>query len=504
MKNVKLGVVLVLMLALCFSLVACGGQTATTPADNKDKKELTQLTMGAQFNPDDSLDPATATSPGSMMVTFSLYDGLVLMTDKGKVYSLAESITPQENGKTWVITLRDNVTFSNGEPVTGQDVVDSLKHISMSPQVSQIYAGVDFDSCTATDKEATITMKQPEADFELSALCMYSPIAPGGNFDGIGAGPYLYVSGDSSTGYQLKANPTYWKGEPKITDLTIKQIPDPAAQTNALAAGEIDFAWGLDGPSLQALKNKEDIVINASTLDSAISKELVLNTRVAPFNDPEVRQAAKLAIDRDKMVATLLGDSGEVANDMLGKDYPQYPTNIAQTKVDKEKAREIFARKGVTEFTILASDIVPGLEDSAQLMAQEFADVGVTVTVETLDPQSFFAQMQDVYQAPAFTFFWINRAPITMLNTMGGAQSPYNVSGYTTDSLTEQIERAKTHTDPKIQEEAVALASQEIHDKGGDLIWGFQKQQSAHKKGLEGIVSVQTVPFLADATFSEE
>ena len=135
-------------------------------------------------------------------------------------------------------------------------------------------------------------------------------------------------------------------------------------------------------------------------------------------------------------------------------------------------------------------------------MVQEFAEVGVTVTVETLDAQTFFAQMEKVYQAPAFTFYWINRLPISNLQSQVSAESPYNVSGYSSPEISAALQTAMTSTDAKIQEENVQKVLKDQHDNGGDLIWGYQKQLSASRAGLNGVVTTQSVPLLANATFT--
>lgn len=496
--------------SLALALTSCSG-TANKPAAETTgasesaaaQAESSPIRMGAMFAPTDTFDPNVATTPGSMLLLFYLYDSLAYVTEDGAQLSLAKSIEPNADATEWTITLRDNLAFFDGTAVTGQDVIDSLKHLSESQNFAAMYGVVDYGASTATENTATLKLKAPKSDFLESSLGMMSPIAPKGKFDGVGAGTYKVTEGDSSTGYTMAANEKYWSGKPAIPTVTLVPVADSEAQAKALQSGEIDYAWGLDMASMRTLSANKDIVIPEPSLESATVKELVLNTRVAPFNDPEVRQAAKLTLDRDKMVKTLIGEeAGEVGNDMSGKGYVTYPEDLAQTTADKDKAREIFARKGVTSFNIIASDIVPGQTAAAELMVQEFAEVGVTVTVETLDAQTFFAQMEKVYQAPAFTFYWINRLPISNLQSQVSAESPYNVSGYSSPEISAALQTAMTSTDAKIQEENVQKVLKDQHDNGGDLIWGYQKQLSANRAGLNGVVNTQSVPLLANATFT--
>ncbi|MDO5689136.1 MAG: ABC transporter substrate-binding protein [Tissierellia bacterium] len=458
------------------------------------------LRLGVLFNPDDSVDPATITSPGGMALAFYVYDTLCMMSEDGIRYSLAESIEPNAAGDIFTIVLKDNLQYSDGSPVTGQDIIDSIVYLSKSAMYQSMYSNLDQEGCSASGNTAILKLKSPMSDFVFSSLAMFSPIAPKGAFKGIGAGPYVIKEGDASSGYTLTAHEEYHAGKPPIHEVILLPVTGSASQANALRVGEIDYAWGLDPAAIQSLEGADDIEMPESTLDSAVAKELVLNTRVAPFNDPEVRHAAKLTIDREKMVNTLLGESGELANDMLGKGYDTYPEDIPQREADKEEAKRIFQEKGVTEFTIVASDIVPGQVAASELMQQEFADVGVVVTIKELDPQSFFAQMEDLYKESAFTFYWVNRTPIAEFRSQVLKDSPYNVSGYYSDVTEEEFIKATFTSDEAVQNDAIREISKDIHENGGELIWGYQKQLSAHRKGLQGVVITQSIPWIAQAT----
>ncbi len=490
-KIIALGAVIAMLFAGC-----------SAKSDDKENQESQPLKVGAAFYPTDTLDPNDAMSPGSMVLLFHLYDSLAIMTMDGSQMHLAESVEPNATADEWTVTLREGLKYSDGTEVTGQDVIDSLAHLMESPNFMTMYGNLDIANSRAEGNKAILKLHSPASDFVDSSLAMMSPVVPGGNFDGLGAGPYVLVKGDSNTGYELKANENYWGGKPNIPSLSFIPIADAAASTNALRTGEVDFIWGLDSAAVKTLENDPNIEIPEATLDSAPSMVLVLNTRVEPFNDPELRKAAKMTVDREKMVDVVLGESGEVANDMTGKGYPTYPDGIEQTTVNKEEAKKIFAEKGVTEFTIVAADIIPSMVASAEFIAQEFAEIGVTVTVEKMDPQSFFAQMPQLYQSQSFTFYWINRTPMANFHMQAGADSPYNASGYSSEVMETNFNKALTSLDKDEQAEAIAAFSKDFHDNGGELIWGYQKQAHAHKVGLKDYLVFQSVPWLADATFT--
>lgn len=128
----------------------------------------------------------------------------------------------------------------------------------------------------------------------------------------------------------------------------------------------------------------------------------------------------------------------------------------------------------------------------------------MTVTIEKMDPQNFFAQLEDVYQASAFTFYWTNRPAIAEYRITVGPNSFYNVSGYTSETLVANFVAVTATLDDGEQARLVEQISQELHDQGGDLIWGFQRQVAAHRAGLDGVVITQALPILSSATFTPE
>jgi peptide/nickel transport system substrate-binding protein len=465
--------------------------------------ESSPIKVGGLFSPDDTMDPTTVTSPGGMLLMMCLYDSLATMGSDQAILRMAESIVPNEALNEYTITLREGLVYSDGVEATGQDIIDSLQYLAAAPNYQSMYANIDFERSTAEENTALLALKEPTSDFVESVLAMWSPLAKGGNFDGTGAGGFVYETGDPITGYILKANEKYYAGKPSIPEVTILNIPDSSSKARALQTGEIDYAWGLDASAVQMLLQDENIELPKGSLDGATALELVLNTRVAPFDDPEVRRAAKLAIDREKLVTTLLGSYGEIGNDMLGKGFATYSEEIEQTKADKEEAKRIFAEKGVEEFSIVTSDIVPGLTNATKMMVQDFADVGVQVEVEEWDPQTFFVQIGDLFQKPAFTFYWMNRMPLAEFRSQALKASPYNVSGYTSDVIEENFKKAISTNDRAEQEKYIHAISKDIHDNGGELIWGYQKDISAQRKGLTTEVN-QSVPWLATATFVSE
>lgn len=519
----KLQKLAALLLALMFIVSSCGNSQEKDPVSSPETKEESKdekqddkkeekseenggsatLKIGVMFAPTDTLDPIYASSAGGMILVMSLYDSLSTISEKGATLRLAESITPNETFDEYKIVLRENAKFSDGTPVTGKDALDSLAYLVTSPLYQVMYGGVDFENSSAEGNTLTLKLKTPASDFLESCLSMFSPVGKEGKFEGIGAGGYFVESGDSQTGYKLKRNEHYYGGAPEIAEVTLLNIADSNSKAQALLTGEIDYAWGLDTAAIQTLKGNDEIELPESSFDSAAILDLTLNTRMAPFNDPELRRAAKLVIDREKLVKTILGDYGEVGNDMIGKGYADYPDDIEQTVMNKEEAKKIFEAKGVKSFTIVTSDVSGGLNNATKIMAQDFSDIGVEVKIEEMDPQSYYANFAELYKKEAFVSFWINRLSITNLKNQIIKDGPYNTSGYYSDITETNYKKALSVGAGKEQNEYIKAVQKDIHDNGGNIVWGYQKNISARRKGVE-CETTQTIPWLSGAKFHPE
>ena len=130
-------------------------------------------------------------------------------------------------------------------------------------------------------------------------------------------------------------------------------------------------------------------------------------------------------------------------------------------------------------------------------MAQEFAEVGVQVTVDKRDPQTYYSNLEELHQAQAATAFWINRNPITEFRSQVMPDYPFNLSGFTSETIQQNLAKATATLDAAEQKKLVGEINKEIHDQGGDLIWGYQKQVSAYR-GWAGEFQLRPGGSLAD------
>lgn len=462
------------------------------------------IRIGALASPADTLNPASATGLLDYMVLYHVHDSLQILQGGTVTNQLAESIEPNNDATEWTVTLVDGATFHDGAPVTAADVVYSLTLLASSANFAQFYAAADLDNIEIVDdRTLVIPLLAPRGDFADTTFAQLSFVVPDGFTDwgnNIGSGPYTLVSYEPGVGAKLERNPDYW-GTPALLDtLEFVAIADAPTRLNALKSGEIDFASGVDAIGAAAEEGNDAIEIRRGSQAESTMRCFALNVNQAPFDNPDVVRAVKLAIDRQALIDVVLLGSGELGNDIPSAGLPGYPAGIAQTERDVDTARELFEAAGVTEFTIRAADFLPGVVASCELFAQQLAEAGVTVTIDEADPTTYFDDFATVLSTPAQGFFFINRPGVIHVASYTGSSSPFNITGFGTPTYDATVAdmQATVDADERVTKTEELLTT--LHEEDGLIIWGFDPQLDAAVPGIEGVELVQSVPVFWRAT----
>ena len=200
------------------------------------------------------------------MVLYALHDALVKpMPGNQMAPSLAESWTASKDGRTYEFTLRNGVTFHNGDPVTADDVKFSFERYR-GASASTLKAKVQSVEVLSPQR-VRFTLKQPWPDF----LTFYATPATGAAWivprkyvdkvgdEGfkkapVGAGPYRFVGFKPGVELTLQAFEGYWRKTPAVKSLVFRVIPDESTRLAALKRGEVDVAYSITGPLAEELK----------------------------------------------------------------------------------------------------------------------------------------------------------------------------------------------------------------------------------------------------------
>ena len=289
---------------------------------------------------------------------------------------LATEWTLSPDGLVWEFKLRDDVTFSNGEPFTAATVLYNIERSqAKSGQPSQFLGGIIYDEIygdpvveAVDDYTVRFTYDEPRPLLPYAIANHYSTQWWEGQFDEnynfvdlpIGSGPFTLVDWERDQYATLERNENYWGEDKAILDrVEVRIYPNENSRLSALKAGEVDALAEL-GAVLPAqageLEGDDNYVVAA--YPTACNTYLVTNGTNEPFNDVRIRQALNLAIDRDAFVNDLLYGFGIPAKGVILQANEQWFNDNPDEQV----------RWNIEEATALLNEATGGERVSVDLL----------------------------------------------------------------------------------------------------------------------------------------
>ncbi|WJZ02240.1 ABC transporter substrate-binding protein [Corynebacterium freiburgense] len=473
---------------------ACSQPESTQGDASGTEEKKNALRVAAIGSPGDQLDPSAASSTATWAGIYALFESLVVTGATGPVMQLAASAEPNKDATEWTVKLRDGAKFSDGSPVTAEDVLASFKFTADSQMLGATIASIDIKKSSAKDDNTVVfTLQQPRADFVESVLAKSSLVFKGGDpAKGIGSGPYVLENGSAADGWSFKAN-EHFPAEKRISDtLEVRVIADADARIRAVNSGEVDLALDLPVVAAKTLGDSAEIW----TYGPSDSKNLglFLNTSVAPFDDVHARQAFKLAIDREKLSKAIFDGHGKPGDDVPGKGMESYPKNLA-AKRDVEKAKKLFAEANVKELTLTTADVSPGMNDAAHLIAEQLKEAGVSVKVDERDASSYYSDIPGLMKLPLFATYLQNFPTEYGLQFTSGTNGTFNLSGWGKNAEWDaKLAKIGATVDDAERTKLVNELAETYAKDGGTVLWGVQDTLHGRVKGTPDVIMSQGAP----------
>jgi len=330
-----------------------------------------------------------------LWIPANVVEPLVFFEPDGTVLpGVAESWTISDDGLTYTFTIRE-VMFSDGSPVTVDDVIFSLDAMRASPVVSNAAAFEAVTTISAVDDRIVqVTLARPSQNFwrgmgDMSGLIQPAAAADGIATNPVGTGPYRLVEYVSNSHMTFEVNPYYWGDAPSITDVTIRIVTDGTAGLNALAAGEVDAIPMVSIDLWEQLINRElDQMYSLVTFAGGGQPTYaVVNQDI----DPELRQAIAMTMDRQQFNDAFGAPWGVENTCTFGlPNMPWYRTESAETcpyPSDFEGAMLAVAENdyGDVELEFVSLSDVPDLSLPADIMVPMMQAAGFNVTRNAID-----------------------------------------------------------------------------------------------------------------------
>jgi peptide/nickel transport system substrate-binding protein len=317
---------------------------------------------------------------------------------QGVVPGLVEEWSYDAAGPSYTLTLRDGLTFSDGSELTSADVAFSVEQWKAGPINGGLFANI-AGAQTPDERTVVLELSQPDTFVEPLLSWCVSPVYPE-DFGGksadeffqapVGAGPFQLGSWNNpgpSEEIVLDRNPNYWAdGLPLLDRIVYRSNPDPNQRVLAYRAGDLDVLEQVEYEVLPQLP--EDELVYGANMGILL---LLVNTARPPLDDVKVRQAIALAIDREALTQ-LYGGRAEVATGILPNNVPFGGEPTSPWRHDVEAAKQLIAESSAAGGATLELLSDAGEAPMAQVIAAQLAEIGIDVTITTVDNGTLFAR----------------------------------------------------------------------------------------------------------------
>jgi ABC-type oligopeptide transport system substrate-binding subunit len=462
-----------------------------------------------------TLDPAVAGDAGSGAVISQLFEGLTAIDPTQTPRpALADRWELRDGGRTVVFTLRDGLQFSDGSPLTADDVRRSWLRVidpaAPSPLASLLYdvegarayatgsGTADAVAIRPSGSTLEVRLTRPAGDFPaIAASPTFAVVPPAVGRDPaallpgpafVGSGGYL-LAGTAVDGLTLKANPRYWAGPPAIGEITLVSDIGGRSQVDVFTAGDLDWApiaeydasWiAYDADLGPDLRRWADLSVTYYGFE----------TRRPPFDDARVRRAFASAVDWSRIVELADGTTALPATSMVPPGIPGRSDASFLPAYDPTAARRFLAEAGYADpSTFPAVTLVTGGGgyDEA-ILAQLRANLGITVSFEALDGATLFSRLgsQDSPDMWALTWVADYPSPNDFLGILLGSDQPNNYGGWSNAAFDAAIADAVGTDDATTARAGYDAAETILRDEVPTIPVSYSTSAALARSGLLG------------------
>ncbi|MCC6315161.1 MAG: ABC transporter substrate-binding protein, partial [Thermomicrobiales bacterium] len=453
--------------------------TGWTTATSRQTEPLT-LTLALIGSPSD-LDPHLSNDYRSALAIMGIYETLIaLKEDQTDEYVglLAESWASNDDQSVWTFTLRDGVTFQNGDPCDAAAVRLSFERYmtvgsGAGPEWTRFVPSID--AITAPDPRTVVfDLGRPQPLFEAVAAASYGPYVvnaallreheEGGDWGrawaqidaaGCGTGPYALAEFEPASLLRLTKSETWWGGPeaPAYTEVVMRVVPESATRRQLMEAGEIDLTDALTPEDFDALKaNPEVEVLQAP---NTRIDYLYLNP-AGPLAAKEARQALSWAYPYQEVMDGIYQGYATQPYGFVAEMLRGFNPATFQYHTDLDKARELLTAAGVPDGTTLEYMLEPGDvlgKVAVQLFQANLAEIGVQLTINEVETSSYVGvlygdatpeERPDIFVWawwPSFNDAWSQLNALVGCG-MDGSAGGANFTGYCNDAVQTLLDKA--------------------------------------------------------------
>ena len=468
-----------------------GGTTTETATESELKIANDQEPAG--------LDPHKVPAASSSRIYSQIYEGLLTFDKDMNIIGSLATEWNLEDDTTYTFKLKEGVKFHNGREMTAEDVKYSFERIMDENTASHIRSYfADVASIEAVgDYEVKFTLNKPQATF-LSNLTHGSAVvvpketveANGDlqqNADGTGAFKLQQWVPDNNV--TLVKNEDYHvEGEPKAAKLAFYTMTEESARLSAIRTGEIDFTT-ISAKSTKLLENNEDLsIIPYQSLEYSY---VGFNNAKAPLDNEKVRQALSLATDRQEILDIVWSGEGLISGPVAPSmgDWSVDVESLDLYKRNIEKAKALLAEAGHPngfDITITTASSYPDMVDTAQLLQQQWKEIGVNATIKQIEWGEYIDTWSN---KTADILIGRNSSgidPDRALNYFFSSTGSANVWNFASADYDSTVTKGLEATDPAERKSIYTEAQEMLINLSPNLFLVSPKNYVAVRKGVTG------------------
>lgn len=340
-------------------------------------------------------NPPLSNEAYTWLLNASIFEGLTRHDPDHRIEPALAVRWENPDERTYLFELRDGLRFSDGRPVHARDVAASLLAPARHGWPTRDYLHSIESAEVQGDRLLKLRTREP--DLVLLTKLPWGYVIPADAVDAkpvaaVGTGPYRLQSWTPGREFVLARN-TYYRGPAAaFTEVLFAMEPDGRARVARVLDGQADLADHVPYESLDGLKARRGV--RAVERPGLTVMLLALGVDRAPFDDPRVREAIDLALDRETLVASALGGHGHVANQLVPAAVAGFDPELRATGRDLDRARELLAQAGHAEGLDLVLDGThnryPRDRELLAAVAAQLGQAGIRVRPNAVDKREFF------------------------------------------------------------------------------------------------------------------
>ena len=480
-----------LWLNACAPIDTAPAAPVSAPASSGPK----HLTITETFWPDTGY--AIESDDAFSLSSWGTTETLLMVDFDGQIKPLLAESWERLDDLRWSFTLREGVTFHNGEALTAAAVVTAFNYLLKAETPPRGLSPDNVAAIEATDERTiVITTVAPDAlvpnrltgpSFGILAPAAYASTPP--VVFGMGTGPFILAEEVPEQSVTLRKNASYWGTPAKLDEVTVLAAPDGEVRATMLRTGEVDIAEHLPIPQLPILE--ADSAIEIMRFAQPRTTTLYVNNKKGPMADVLVRRAVLHAIDKRALVDAVLEGVGAPAAGPFASNEVWVNPELSPDTFDPEKSKSLLAEAGIAEgeltLNIWTYPTRSNLPPTAVAIQQMLSDVGIGAEVRIAP----YNTLEPVVREGDYDLFIVSRGhlldnydPEGFLQADVGCDGSFNLSGYCNEEIDAKLAEARTLIDADARYAIYRDIQQTIFDDVACIWLDYTEQVFGVRKGV--------------------